>query len=386
MQSNNNQELHSLLQQWKPYVTAATHRPSTDLQSLKSAQNIVGTTLKSSSNGFKSKKMQSKVVLTNEYGFLASVKETDKSHFQLQTEFSRALFKKTFHTDAVRGVGSHSLADLNLYMQQEFRDVFSNSSDMLSKSRIQSLDRCLEQVIETFRSYSSLLSDIQNEYHLVIKAIVNIQDEKAFLRSKINKLLVGYAFKQTLEAEKMRIVELVASWEIAQNHRQMLESHSAIEDTKFIETIGKLFDLEVARDQKEKRRKDLLYLGKWQFVKDWIEQRALTDPLIKTLFEQLKENPDYYRKNLVEDENLAVHEYDSLEIRKLKRLIEEQQRLTKVYAKEFAAVNSKEQFIATQISNVEQNIEKISTLLQSKFKSNFSVNCSRNDATFKCRY
>ncbi|KAH6575090.1 hypothetical protein BASA62_002127 [Batrachochytrium salamandrivorans] len=304
---------------------------------------------------------------TTEHAFLTPIKSMSDGHFYLQTEFSRSLFKKISNEAEDTDSTSTTLTDLDAHMQKVFRVPFSNTTDLLCKDRIQCLDRCLERVIQICRPYADLLSQIQNEYHLVIKSVLNINDEKAFLRTKINRLLVEYATTNALESEKVRIVGLVAAWDFAESHRHRIQVQSEKEELSFIEMVGNLFPLEVEKSQSEKSKKDILYLGRWSFVKSWIEQRASSDTLLKDLFEKLEKNPTYYKRIFPDDDNLAIHEYDTPEICKLKNLVEEQRRLIRNYTKELASADKKEKSLNLQISEIDIRIGEITEVLNTKF-------------------
>nr|KAJ3422809.1 hypothetical protein HK105_006247 [Polyrhizophydium stewartii] len=211
------------------------------------------------------------------------------------------------------------------------------------------------------------MSEIQNEYALVIKAIGNILDEKAFLRSKINKLMVEHATRDALETERARIVDLVAAWDVASRWKRLIELQTTKEELAFVSRVGDLFPLELSKKQPEKRRKDLQYLGRWHFVKDWVEERAQTCPVLMQLSEKLKQNPAVYKRLFPEDEGIGAHEYDAPEVRKLKHHVEEQRRISRNYAKELAAVNEKYRVLYAQINNVDERIKEVSELLSTRF-------------------
>ncbi|KAI8925785.1 hypothetical protein BC831DRAFT_459444 [Entophlyctis helioformis] len=304
-----------------------------------------------------------KVPLTNEYSFLGPVKGFRANHFKLRTDFSRSLYERTFcDSEDSRAIGCK---DLDAIMQQEYRDGYASCSDLLDKGRIRALNTTFQRIIQNFTTYSALLSEIQNEYMLVIRAIMNILDEKSFLRAKINKLLVEHATKDALEAEHQHIVQLVASWELATEQRQHTMVQDKEAEKRFLVRVSELFDKELAKKQPEKRRKDLTYLGRWRFVKDWIEERAPFDATLRDLHARLKEQPARYRSYFPEDEDVGIHDYDSTEVRKLKHHIEEQRKISRNYIKELAAVTEKRNNLQHQIVDVDERIEQVSDLIQS---------------------
>jgi hypothetical protein len=49
---------------------------------------------------------------------------------------------------------------------------------LLDFTRLQTLNMCFERIVCSFHSYEPIMSEIQNEYTLVINSIINILDEK----------------------------------------------------------------------------------------------------------------------------------------------------------------------------------------------------------------
>ncbi|KAH9272176.1 hypothetical protein BASA83_005516 [Batrachochytrium salamandrivorans] len=336
---DSSQKLHPSLKQWESYISFPYSKPHPSTISGALNEQGADNTLSSPilnqarqrpnrSRSLYAKNVRPKVPQTTEHAFLTPIKSMSDGHFYLQTEFSRSLFKKISNEAEDTDSTSTTLTDLDAHMQKVFRVPFSNTTDLLCKDRIQCLDRCLERVIQICRPYADLLSQIQNEYHLVIKSVLNINDEKAFLRTKINRLLVEYATTNALESEKVRIVGLVAAWDFAESHRHRIQVQSEKEELSFIEM-------------------------------SWIEQRASSDTLLKDLFEKLEKNPTYYKRIFPDDDNLAIHEYDTPEICKLKTY--------KELHKELASADKKEKSLNLQISEIDIRIGEITEVLNTKF-------------------
>ena len=71
-------------------------------------------------------------------------------------------------------------------------------------------------------------------------------------------------------------------------------------EMKFVESIGKLYKIEAEKGQDEKRKKDIRYLGRWQFTKDWLEERAKTNDVLNQLYQKLLKNVSEYLELNVE--------------------------------------------------------------------------------------
>jgi hypothetical protein len=59
------------------------------------------------------------------------------------------------------------------------------------------------------------------------------------------------------------------------------------EDIEFVMRISKHFDTEILKPRSTRLRQDLMYLGRWQFIKDWIDLRVGTSKEINELAARL---------------------------------------------------------------------------------------------------
>lgn len=55
------------------------------------------------------------------------------------------------------------------------------------------------------------------------------------------------------------------------------------QDVHFVTRISKLFDDEIAKQTIPRLKIELLYMGRWQFIKDWVNLRAETSREMKQL-------------------------------------------------------------------------------------------------------
>jgi hypothetical protein len=76
------------------------------------------------------------------------------------------------------------------------------------------------------------------------------------------------------------------------------------------------FDYILSLAPNEKDRLALQFLGRWQFIKEWLESRAC--PELLDIARKMDATPQKFRPLFPQDEEVIVKELESLDSRKLK--------------------------------------------------------------------
>ena len=117
-----------------------------------------------------------------------------------------------------------------------------------------------------------------------------ILKEKEFLQTKIQQLLCTRATPAQLRDTKLQMAKLGYRLDIVQTKNDSLAAEISDAELLFVKNILYQYDIEMDKltvKKNVKARKDLGFLGKWQFLKDWIEDRKDQDWVMKKLSESI---------------------------------------------------------------------------------------------------
>lgn len=113
-----------------------------------------------------------------------------------------------------------------------------------------------------------------------------------FIKGKIHKMLAEYPHRAELKRESEEIRTLKDNLERVYNDQQNLFRLHHEEDLAFVMKLSKKYDEEVKKQKSSKMRQDIMYLGRWQYIKDWVSLRLNSTPEIDAL--HLRLNKDVF--------------------------------------------------------------------------------------------
>jgi hypothetical protein len=131
---------------------------------------------------------------------------------------------------------------------------------------------------------------IKNEYALVIDALVCNVEEKGFLQYKVQNLLCNVASNEQLLEQKDIITKLKLRLRHLEQVSEKQKEDICNNEIQYFKQVSQLYDNELEKLNTKKgvkARKDLLTLGRWQFAKDWIEDRAQFETVMANLREKI---------------------------------------------------------------------------------------------------
>jgi hypothetical protein len=148
-------------------------------------------------------------------------------------------------------------------------------------------------------------------------------DEKQYLKTKVQQLISQMATPEQLKFQKDTIQHLEERASHLVRVQLQLESMISEQELRFVRSVVELYDKylgEATKQKNQKMRKDLLLLGKWNFLKDWLAEKSVYDKTMGTLLDNILSQPLRFKAIIPEEEVFAVHEFDSLDLRDLKVL------------------------------------------------------------------
>ncbi|KAJ3302268.1 hypothetical protein HDV03_005207 [Kappamyces sp. JEL0829] len=299
-----------------------------------------------------------------DYSFLAPVR--NQSYFYLNRQKAAR--------EHVRSKWSQDCWKLTPQQRfEEFQTTYRNRPPF-DRERVQALHQCLNDAVERWTSFRSLFAEIQNEYALVMQSLVNSLDEKAFLQNKVQSLICKVATKEQLQDQRNVLTNL----QLHQRHIAQVNDFQtkAIEknEREFLAEVVRLYEVEMERLGKKKEgakaKKDLLLLGKWQFLKDWISEKGRREPVMDALAKKLSAEAASFRTLISEEDELRTTDADSSETRKLKSHIESLKRGVQSHTAEIASLAKKEKSLDAQIRGLDVKISGIHDLIEAAKASN----------------
>lgn len=208
------------------------------------------------------------------------------------------------------------------------------------------------------------MTQIKNEYSLVIAALMNTFKERNFLQTKIQQLLCNAATPTQLRDTLIQMSKLRHRLETVQ--QENYKSHKAMDDADllFVKHIYLQYDLELERLKKNsKAHRDLSILGKWQFLKDWLEDRKSGNEVILKLCNSLAQKRDVYRALIPEEDEIKILDSDSTDVRKMKLHIESLCKAHKLHQADVEMMGRREVTLQAQINAIDTKIKNVSGLL-----------------------
>ncbi|KAI9209828.1 uncharacterized protein BJ171DRAFT_470760 [Polychytrium aggregatum] len=228
---------------------------------------------------------------------------------------------------------SISLLGYTLALISELKALRGQTSET---SRIEIMNYCFDLIINHFVGFSSLLSEIKQEYTMMINSFRNIENEKLYLRSKVQKLL-------GIELEVI-------------NH------------------VTGLYDEEMRSLVDENQRLLLRIKGYLGYIEDWLNRKLQSEPEYGNLLNRVKNEGATLLSHLGlrdgKDESMR-----SAENAKIKAELEDAKKAFKSKQREMQKLTerleSKEADLATYKSKIEdvQTLNETLRLKLSIFKS-----------------
>ncbi|KAJ3276230.1 hypothetical protein HDV01_005678 [Terramyces sp. JEL0728] len=293
---------------------------------------------------------------TNDYAFLNDAKGFYKPTFKLENKENKDAYNRIFK-------GKKPLSKEECESEfKEYRETHDSNRDLLNQERVNQLNACFCNVIESMTTYKELIAEIQNEYMLVLGAVLLKEQEMVFLRNKIQSGLGSLATPKQLSDQQKKLAFLKAKYERCQIVRQYYLDEIDNNKVKFAANVAALYDLELEK-WKLKKRNDMLQLGRWHFTKDWLAERKANDPELQKILESMDKRYDQFRKLMIEDEELTMHDFDSIELKKMKQYVDDQKRNCKNLQKEIEDYTGREERLRAKINKVKSKIKDVEDIM-----------------------
>ncbi|KAJ3030684.1 hypothetical protein HK097_005603, partial [Rhizophlyctis rosea] len=199
-------------------------------------------------------------------------------HFHLRRR-KRGLF------DADGVLRREGVEELERGVRDELQTL--NPTD-LSPHRIATLMNCFERVISHFTTHSSLLSDIKQEYTLLLTSLHNLHSESAYLRTKIQGLLSENGSERMIDEERTKILELSFRIEMLRKENVELERLFIGEEEQYVLSLAEAYRKDVRNASDEKTRITLQHQGRWNYIEDWLEKGAAKEPIIRETLQNMR--------------------------------------------------------------------------------------------------
>ena len=243
---------------------------------------------------------------------------------------------------------------------EEIQDRIGNTMDL------QEIEYLFSEFISHFTIYEDLLSDIKNEYSLVIKGLSNIQKEKEFLKYKIQKLTCENGHGGMLHTLFQQIKSLKERRENMQ--KEILGCKSTVKELEkeLAVYIGKLYKKELNDTLDERQRMLLLFKGKIGFLKDWLLNKLPAWPELQDLYQEIEKNQLKFKELLASEDDYVIQKYDSPEIKKTKTDISDQFRKSENFKREIEKTKANISRFKDMVVNQDEKMEELLLLLSIK--------------------
>ncbi|KAJ3324438.1 hypothetical protein HDV06_006849 [Boothiomyces sp. JEL0866] len=300
---------------------------------------------------------------TNDYSFLNDAKGIYKPVFKIDNKENKDLYKKIFQEPKIPS------KDECESQFNQFKENHDSHRDLLSQERVDELNACFSSVIENMTTFKELISEIQNEYMLVINAMLLKEKEMQFLRNKIQYGLSSLATPKQLSDQQKKLSFLKAKYEKSQIVRQYYLDEIDNNEVKFAANVAALYDFELEK-WKLKKKNDMIQLGRWHFMKDWMTERKANDPELQKVLDSIEKRVSFlfnqysqFRNLMVEDEELTIHDFDSMELKKMKQYVEDQKRNGKNLRKDIDDYASREEKLRVKLNKVKSKIRDVEEIM-----------------------
>ncbi|KAJ3276501.1 hypothetical protein HK104_003649 [Borealophlyctis nickersoniae] len=325
-----------------------------------------------------------KIPKTIAFGFLDRRDNVNRRYFLLRTA--------TGCFDADEAVRVESVEELRRMVDEELARLrhpsaspSSSRDHLLDPTRLETLNYCFDRILSHFHTYAPLLADIKNEYTQTITALTNIDSEKRYLRSKIQKLLCEVGTERVLDEERTRILEIGFRVEMIRKENLELKQLFFDEEEQYILSLGTAYQkelneatgniatlrsptlpstvLNILPPTDPNQKMSLQYKGRWKYIEEWLQRGAAKEPVLQDMLNACRANPQRF-KDLFADEDIAVHELaDNPEMKKLKSDIDSQKKLHTTRLKDISSRNERIKECQAEIDAVNQKIEEIGILI-----------------------
>ncbi|KAJ3015265.1 hypothetical protein HKX48_004691 [Thoreauomyces humboldtii] len=179
-----------------------------------------------------------------------------------------------------------------------------NDSNVLSPLRLELLRNTFESTVDQFRNFRPLLVDIKREYDRTIDALVNLTQEKTYLRSKIQTLICENGSEEQLDHLRGKLVQLSFRNSMVVEENDVLKQSEEDEELNFLLGLARACPASPTDTLDEKQRTILRQKERWDRVERFMQVQGTQEPLFHDLRDRIAEHPERFR-NLVEKDSLT---------------------------------------------------------------------------------
>ncbi|KAJ3188064.1 hypothetical protein HK101_009234 [Irineochytrium annulatum] len=215
---------------------------------------------------------------------------------------------------------------------------FAKTGNALDVRRLEALNVIFDDVISNLTTLRPLLSEVQREYHAVIESICNMEKEKGFLRTKIQKLVCDNGTEEMLKQESAKVAHLTARLEVTQttNAKSVNENNWSVgsvtnvpsrlktqikeEEQGFVNYVGEIFLRELNSIADETQRMSMKFKGRKVFISEWLLTESKKVPIFEEAESLVKTIKVNQREIAMLDRKLAEY---AIELETLNQKIEE---------------------------------------------------------------
>ncbi|KAI9104826.1 hypothetical protein DFS34DRAFT_214836 [Phlyctochytrium arcticum] len=243
-----------------------------------------------------------------------------------------------------------------------------SSGDLMDPARLEILQDTFDQVIGRFASFSGLLTEIKNEYGLVLAALQNMTDEKRYLRAKLSKLVCENGSQQSLDSFRSLLIQLSFRKEMIERENAVLIQTDLDESKQFVALLGRHFPTTLPGDIAWDKQRHLRLKDRWEWIVKFAETKQ-SEPVMKDLYQRLIAQEDMYQAVLDQDDLSdlisATASTTSPQLKRIQAEIEEQYRQIQESQMSLAEVKRSQGKVEEELMRVYGEVECVEVLLES---------------------